>query len=221
MEIITAETFKTYCQNPNFRHLEVKEDMPKVLEAGPDQIIKIFYPRSRKWSSSRYRPHALRFCRNVKKLAELNIAAPSVQKIQYCKELNTYLVLYQKLHGESVYQSIKAGNKQLMHHTIRFVSHLHDKGIYFRGLHLTNLLLLDNNQIALLDVVDMQFKNKPLSLLARYRNLKHLFFHRMDHQFWLQINREELLKSYIANSSLSLISKKIFSGLLNKLLQQP
>jgi hypothetical protein len=54
------------------------------------------------------------------------------------------------------------------------MAQLHLTGVYFRSLHLGNVLLQSQGGLALIDVADMRFRNRPLNGSERARNFKHL-----------------------------------------------
>jgi hypothetical protein len=45
----------------------------------------------------------------------------------------------------------------------RFIRHLHRQGVYFRSLHLGNILQLPGGNYGLIDILDLQHKRRPLN----------------------------------------------------------
>ncbi|WP_336145611.1 lipopolysaccharide kinase InaA family protein, partial [Klebsiella pneumoniae] len=56
----------------------------------------------------------------------------------------------------------------------RFMAQLHERGVYFRSLHLGNVLLLEDGEFGLIDVADMRIFPSALRNTLRQRNLKHM-----------------------------------------------
>lgn len=52
--------------------------------------------------------------------------------------------------------------------------HLHRKGIYFRSLHLGNVILTPNGEFGLIDFSDMRIYPWPLPKFMRVRNIRRL-----------------------------------------------
>jgi len=60
------------------------------------------------------------------------------------------------------------------------IAELHDKGVYFRSLHLGNVVQNEAGQIGLIDISDMTCGDTSLGRLKRARNFQHLFRYRQD-----------------------------------------
>lgn len=67
-----------------------------------------------------------------------------------------------------------------------FVTGLHQKGIYFRSLHLGNIVRMTSGQLGLIDVADMTLKRRALGQMARRRNMKHMLRYAEDAS-WLEL----------------------------------
>lgn len=220
MQIITSEQFKaitTHTENKYIKFAPGKK--PKVIETAESKIIKIFYPKKRSIFSKNKLP-ALKFCHHAQRLIHLKVGAPKIESLDYCRELQIHLVSYEKLKGEDVRSLVRSGKYHMIHNLAIFIASLHTKGIYFRAIHLANLLHQEQNQFALIDIDDIQFRRKPLSLYMRYRNLKHLFIYRSDKAFWLQHGIETFMDYYFQCSNMNFLSKNILMRLLNRLISQ-
>tara|TARA_R110001592_G_scaffold363352_2_gene684792 strand:- start:58669 stop:58977 length:309 start_codon:yes stop_codon:yes gene_type:complete len=95
----------------------------------------------------------------------------------------------------------------------KFIRDLHEKGIYFRSLHLGNIVLTPENQFGLIDISDMKFYRKPLSKNRRLRNFKHCSRYLEDNEKMSNyIN--EFIAGYRSRAPLPLC-KKSFSHLFS------
>ena len=62
----------------------------------------------------------------------------------------------------------------------RFVARLHEAGIYFRSLHLGNIVLTPAGELGLIDIADLRASGNPIPRHRRLRNLKHLMRDEQD-----------------------------------------
>lgn len=179
------------------------QSLPKVFESKDDCIIKLF--RQRKLiSSNRIYPYAKRFVKNAKALMTRKINAVDVE---YCKRLQgsmTYVVKYKKVQGVDVREKLLENSSvELWDNLAKFIAQLHDKGVFFRGIHLGNILSLDNGTFALIDITSIKFNKKPLSLQARRRNLNHLINYRDDEEHFQALGKSDFLHLYFQYTKLS------------------
>ncbi len=209
MEIITIDSFNSILSNPNNSIITMKYKKPKLIENSNGEITKIFYPKKRWHSSNRRRPYALRFYKNAELLLTHGIKAPHITSLKYCPDIKTHMITYKKIPGENVRVLMSQGAKFITD-VAKYIAILHQKGIFFRALHLENLLY-QNGEFTLIDIDDVTFKNKPLSLRYRYRNLKHMFLVNEDKKTWNPQSVKDFLQVYFQITPLSFLSKKILS----------
>ncbi|WP_137887096.1 lipopolysaccharide kinase InaA family protein [Pseudomonas sp. 2FE] len=157
--------------------LEKDSRGPKVLRQPDGRLLKIFRPRRRLWLA-RLRPAAQRFACNAERLAERNILAPQVNECLWLDRAQAVSAcLYAPLPGRSLdqlYRHVRQEFDELLPELAEFIHTLHQRGIYFRSLHLGNILLLPEGGFGLIDFLDMRFKRGPLSTRLARRNLQHL-----------------------------------------------
>jgi hypothetical protein len=217
MDMITLEEFNVLCNQPNNKLLKrASGAKPKVIETDTDDIIKIFYSRKKNPFSSNKCP-ALKFKKHAEKLASYQIGAPKIDALRYCPDLDTHFVCYSKIKGDDIRYLIRSGQNHMIASFATFLANLHNNGIYFRSLHLANIVYQENAQFALIDIVDMRFKENSLSFYMRYRNLKHMFIYRNDHHFWAQYGIENFMETYFKSWDAPLFYKKTLLLLLNRL----
>lgn len=191
--------------------LEADSFGDKVLRLEDGTYIKLFR-RKRLLSSALLWPYAARFAHNAQALAAAGVPCPRILAIYRIASIKRDLVHYAPLPGETLRQLY---NRQatLNHHAAlgQFVAKLHHLGIYFRSLHLGNVVLGPNNQLGLIDIADLKRQHYPLSKNQRLRNLRHLFRNDEDRK-WL--NEGPFLQSYIEHSgrkfNLDLLRTSIF-----------
>lgn len=176
---------------------------PRLLATCDNQLVKLF-PARKLMSSNRLIPYAKRFVANAIKLQQRNIV--TVQPTRYGKILGTpsYYVQYPKLAGKDMRALINEGSQiNLLAEIAIFIATLHRLGIFFRGIHLANLLRLENKQIALLDITSVKFKSKPLSLDQRKRNILHLLNNLDDQPIFIKFGIHKFLECYFLAADLT------------------
>lgn len=155
--------------------LEADSYGPKVYLLQDGNILKLFR-RKRIFSSALFRPYSKRFIDNVAGLQKLGV--PTLQVLQYYRlqAPGMTAVLYQPLPGETLRQiSNKEGFNwpQALPELAGLIRSLHQSGIYFRSLHLGNIVVTPDNRMGLIDVADMRFLRGPLPRHLIKRNLQH------------------------------------------------
>jgi tRNA A-37 threonylcarbamoyl transferase component Bud32 len=157
----------------------------KVLQLEDGNYLKLFR-RKRLISSAAWYPYAQRFADNALILEKLAIPCPAVIATYRIPTIKRDAVLYVPLEGRSLRQIIKSGEATSGLRTVlgKFVARLHSAGIYFRSLHLGNIVLSSSGTPGLIDIADLRARKGALSPYLRRRNLQQL--HKdPDDQAWL------------------------------------
>ena len=160
----------------------------KVLALTDGRMLKLFR-RKRLITSAAWYPYAQRFADNCQGLAKRGIPCPEVLEVDRVPSISRDAVLYSPLAGKTIRQLIAEGISEseansLRHSIQSFISVLHGKGVFFRSLHLGNIVKTAIGTLGLIDVADMVLKNRPLGRFACHRNMKHLSRYRADME-WL------------------------------------
>ncbi|SFM70307.1 Lipopolysaccharide kinase (Kdo/WaaP) family protein [Halopseudomonas yangmingensis] len=167
----------------------------KVLALADGSIVKLFRIK-RLLTSQRLYPQAKRFARNAEKLQALGISCPSVIATWKLKTPPRNLVHYHPLPGETL-RDLRKRNPEQWHALLpalgAFIAKLHDRGVYFRSLHLGNIVMTPEGTLGLIDIADMRFNRRRLSHNKRSRNLQHLLRYTED---WAETTCQELAEAY-------------------------
>lgn len=171
---ITAEEYQRLRAGAEV--LEADSFGDKVLRLADGTILKLFR-RKRLLSSAAWYPYARRFADNAVAIRRRGIAVPEIIDIMRIPSLARDAVHYQPLPGVSLRQLLRAGmdvdtRQKLRTAFTRFVIELHDKGVYFRSLHLGNVLHLPDGSFGLIDIADARLRPWRLSRHLRRRNLR-------------------------------------------------
>lgn len=172
---------------------------PKVLRLENGNFLKLFRGR-RCYTSGSFNPYSERFAVNSERLQDMGIAAPKILDLYQLKDGST-AVLYQPLPGQTLRQVMQsmgspAVRQALVERFGKFLAVLHDKGIYFRSLHLGNVLLMDDGEFALIDIADMHLYPLPLRIALRQRNLRHMQRYPEDRRWLFEEQLQALLDGY-------------------------
>lgn len=159
----------------------------KVVRLPDGTLLKLFR-RKHLLSSALLYPYAQRFADNCRKLAELAIPCPVVRDVFRVPAIARDVVHYQPLPGQTVRQlrdQLSPAEAEAMRRELgAFVAGLHWRGIYFRSLHLGNIVRTPEGLLGLIDIADLALKRGPLGVAAQRRNMRHLARYRDDHA-WL------------------------------------
>lgn len=158
----------------------------KVLALSDGSYLKLFR-RKRLVSSAAWYPYAQRFADNALALAARRIPCPDVIGVYRIPAIRREAVRYRPLAGQTLRQLVRgsADTAQLRARLGTFVAGLHAAGIYFRSLHLGNIVLTPEGAFGLIDIADLRAGNRPLPAQRRRRNLQHLLRDAQD-RAWLQ-----------------------------------
>jgi hypothetical protein len=175
----------------------------KVVKLADGRFLKLF--RLKSWySSARWYNYAKRFANNAAKLTQLGIATVSACELVDVPHLDRRGVIYTPLAGSS-YKDLsreRAITQQEMTDYFAFIAKLHGLGVYFRSLHIGNIIRTPEGGLGLIDIADMRFQRRSLNLWQRRRNFAHLFRYRDDMQHLLAAGKETAIDAYLVASEL-------------------
>ncbi len=143
----------------------------KVLKTPDGLYIKLFKLK-RKISSGLLYPYSVRFARNARRLNGMGIPSVNVTRTFFVPSQRLHCVVYEPLLGTTFYDMDL--NEDRLHQLGEFIAHLHHKGVYFRSLHLGNVVQTPAGELGLIDVADLSFKKRPLKKGERKRNWVHI-----------------------------------------------
>lgn len=160
---------------------------PKVFRLKDGSFLKLFR-RKRFFSSEALHPYARRFAENATVLKRLLIPAPEIKGVYRMVDPPRTAVHYIGLPGNTMRASMREADdderKSLTRRFGQLLAHLHEAGIYFRSLHLGNVIVLPSQELGLIDFADMHTYHKSLSMPKRRRNLRHVQRYEEDRE-WL------------------------------------
>jgi tRNA A-37 threonylcarbamoyl transferase component Bud32 len=175
----------------------------KVLRLVDGNFMKLFR-RKRLISSAALFPYAKRFANNTLALKKRGVPCPDVLATYRIAEIARDVVHYEPLPGQTLRQVIadpeRFNDSALLTQFGAFVANLHNQGIYFRSLHLGNVVMTPDNELGLIDIADMRTLRRPLRKSMCLRNFMHMRRYRNDHAWLLQQQGELFFNSYSEHS---------------------
>ncbi|NLY59332.1 MAG: toluene tolerance protein [Gammaproteobacteria bacterium] len=186
MQQLSGEQYAAWRENADV--LEQDDHGEKVLRLADGTFLKLF--RRKSWlSKTAFYPPARRFADNAAQLQKLGIPCPKVIQLYRLHDPYRSVVHYEPLAGETLRHLLRddAGLDQLelFARLAEFITHLHELGVYFRSLHMGNIILTPDNELGLIDISDMRCLGRPLSRRMRDRNYQHLLRYESD---WGMVN---------------------------------
>ncbi|WPO99568.1 toluene tolerance protein [Pseudomonas sp. HR96] len=169
--------------------IEADASGDKVLLLPDGNFIKLFR-RKRLISSAALNPYAKRFASNAKHLQQRGIPCPHVLQTWRVAAIKRDLVHYEPLPGKTLRQLIGDpayfNDLQLLARFGRFVADLHRLGIYFRSVHLGNVVLTPDDRLGLIDIADLRTYRRGLPKSLCLRNFQHMRRYKVDLAWLLQ-----------------------------------
>lgn len=182
----------------------------KVLRLEDGSFLKLFRPR-RWYTSGSFNPYSQRFARNSQQLTTLGFTTPRILDLYQYADGSTG-VRYEPLPGRTLRQALAASpdleaQGALVRQFGRYLGQLHERGVYFRSLHLGNVLLLDDGALGLIDLADMRLLPGALSLSLRQRNLRHMQRYEQDRGWLFETHVSQLLAGYAEVAGASAVER--------------
>jgi hypothetical protein len=173
----------------------------KVALLDDGTIVKVFRVK-RWWSGAGIYSYARRFCRNVERLRLLGIPVPEVVDLYHVVDSNLSVVHYLPLEGKTIKDLLKEDmlNEVLAEEIGRFIAKIHSLGVYFRGLHIGNIVRTPNGELGLIDVSELSIYWR-LSRYRRLRNFARFWRTRDDQKSFGVININQLITGYVKNTN--------------------
>jgi len=171
----------------------------KVLRTGKDRYLKLFRVK-RIFSSARIYPYWRRFIKHVTGLKRRGIPTVEVIGTVRVPSEGKTGVFYRALEGRTVREIAESGelDENLVSRLGGFFAELHSKGIYFRSIHLGNIVLAPDGRFGLIDVSDMRMYHLwPLRRNVRLRNFSHLFRYREDLSSLVAVGETAFVEGYL------------------------
>ena len=172
MKTLSLDKYKTMREDAEVLAADNHGDKVLCLKNG--HIMKLFR-RKRLFSSALIYPYGKRFADNVKRLAKLGIPTVEGLSLYRIPSISRIAVVYKPLPGSSLDDKIKLGQfkQENIQQFAGFLAKLHQLGVYFRSIHLGNVIMTPDGQLGLIDVSDMKIYRRSLPASLCARNMRH------------------------------------------------
>ena len=194
----------------------------KVIKTPDGRIVK-FFRQKRLFSSARFKSYAARFIDHARVLQKLGFNTVEIEDVYYCRAVKRTLVFYNPLPGQTLREALASLDKPdvIMEMFIAFYAELHNRGIYFRSIHLNNVIIPDTmDALGLIDIADMKIYSKGLSKELRLRNFRHLTRYTVDQESIKSFGVDRFMDIYFEKSQLPELYKKDFLTEMQQLMSE-
>lgn len=185
--------------------LEADRFGDKVLHLRNGNFLKLFR-RKRLLTSAALFPYAQRFADNAQALQKRGVPCPQVIAVYRIQSIQRDAVYYAPLPGSTLRQLLGQTDiaAVLRGQLGEFVAQLHASGVYFRSLHLGNIVLTPDNLLGLIDIADLKCQRSALSTQKRLRNFQHMLRYENDRNWLISGTTPRFFQEYLLQSSLPL-----------------
>ncbi|WP_455924724.1 toluene tolerance protein [Pseudomonas putida] len=186
------------------RVIEADGHGEKVLLLPNGNFLKLFR-RKRVFTSAALFPYAQRFARNTEALRKRDIPCPRILDTWRVAEIERDVVHYAPLPGDTLRHLITGAvppPPALLTQFATFVAGLHEQGIYFRSLHLGNVVMTPDNQLGLIDIADLRAYPWALRRSLCLRNFQHMLRYEEDRDWLMQEGGAPFFQAYAEHAPL-------------------
>ena len=138
-------------------------------------------------------------------MREKGIITIQCEQLRHDRQNKRHLITYPLLPGTTLRDRLAetTDGDDYLDKLASWLVTLHTKGILFRSIHLGNILVLENHDYGLIDVADMSIQQRPLGLIKRARNFRHLLHDRRDRERLAEYGYDRLLDNYETAAGIS------------------
>lgn len=189
--------------------IEADQYGDKVLQLTDGSFLKLFR-RKRLLTSAAFYPYAQRFADNASQLQRRHIQTPTIIGVYRVAAIERDIVHYLPLPGQTIRQLFNNGEPEKLKTELgRFVALLHEQGVYFRSLHLGNIVQTPAYELGLIDIADLRCQSRSLSQRLRLRNFNHLLRYENDRAWLMTDDGRAFFNAYLAHSSIVFTPKTL------------
>lgn len=202
MKTLTAEAFDQYVAESTVHGRDAHG--PKVIQLPNGDFIKVFRLK-RALSSARFLPYARRFEIAADELRTRHIPTVDVKEVWHIRGPKKDAVLYSPLPGETLRDALAQSPTPapLVEQLASFLAELHAKGVYFRAIHLANVVVTPEGNMGLIDISEVHTRRRGLGLRLRARNFKPLVRYPVDREALDHYGMDDFIRLYTEHAGLT------------------
>lgn len=213
MRTITRNELDALCSNG--QAIDSKNGYPAVVIHNDGTVTKIWARKKNLFSSTTLIPYSSRFIKNAAKLKKRGIITPTVIDHAKLEKSHIEIVRYTSLTGDSIRTLLHSTPQKIdLLQLCSYINSLHQKGIFFGGIHLGNIIQLSNGY-GLIDFTDVSFSSRPLLPKKRAANLMITLRYKKDILALEQTGHPDLLQTYLKVSALSTEEQQQISAIIS------
>ena len=214
MNTITQQELDALCLNG--RAIDMQGGYPCVVLHPDGTITKIWAIKKRLISSNTLSSYSQRFVNNAAKLKKRAVTVPEILSHAAVKGTHIKIVTYRSLPGKSIRDLLEDTPDQVNVHSLcQYIHTLHEKGIFFRSIHLGNIIQLPSGDYGLIDFTDVAYAARPLPLTRRAANLAFPLRYRDDIQRMEDVGLPNIRDTYLDILQPNTVEKTRFIHTLN------
>lgn len=213
---LSAAHFRTLIDSAEV--LATNEFGASVFRTSDGAILKLFRP-CRWFSTALHCSYAKRFILAARELKSRGVPTLEPEALYWMKARNQHAVLYRPLAGQTLRRLLDGEGEieLLMSNLASFCASLHGKGVYFRGMHLNNVVVGVDGEYGLIDLSSATFSSRALGLRKRVRNFKPFVRLEPDRQTMTAYGSQRFIERYLQAAGLSDASNRILLDGLQRL----
>lgn len=211
LETLSAQAWKACCNQSEVISMHAVFG-PKVIRLSSGEYIKVFNAKSG-LTKRRLFPKYKKFIDNAKRLKKLGFHTIDITSVYYLPHINAYAVRYSPLSGDDFRHVFKESPQDGIEPLIDFLVLLHNKGIYFHGMHLGNVLYDATGTFGIIDMADLTFHRAPLRMDLRLRQLRRLLKYHLDRPCFESVGIDNVMDLYVKKAGLTGLRKVGFDVL--------
>lgn len=178
----------------------------RVWQLGDGTYVKQFRIKPL-LSSATFRPFVSRFVKSARELARRGVPTVEIIDMHRLRHPRRDLVHYRPLEGETLRAHLAARTGEAIINSLQrfaaFTATLHERGIYFRGIHFNNIIVTPSGSFGLIDVASCEFRRRPLPVGFRARNFRPMFAYSADADAMAVLGADGWIAAYGPESTLS------------------
>lgn len=182
----------------------------KVFLTQDKKIIKTFHVSH--FLKELFSSRMMRFLKVVSKLNQMNVSTIHPEGCYRCLSPKLNIVIYPYVEGTSLREAAQQ-NPTILKDFAHFLAHLHRLNIYFRGIHLNNVLVNKKQGFTLIDVSNTKFR---VNLRRRAKNLAYVLKYPADAKTFKQYGIARFLTDYLSAAQLNNHNEKSFKRQLQR-----
>lgn len=163
-----------------------------------ERIIKRFR-RKPGLTSDLISPYVSRFVKNARRLRDRGIGAPEIIGQARDGLFGDAYLVYERVPGRP---ASDLGDSLAPETMGNVYASLHQAGVLFRSLHLSNILLQEAGEFGLIDITDVKFDSPPLPIGDRAKNLGYAWSHPRDAEYFTDERLSAIIQAYVEASKL-------------------